>query len=105
MDTSQIKPGDTVAIQGSYSITLQIVDKVTLTGRIKIKGNYFDKNGRLMGEHYYHSHIVSMENYYKEEERKKLDQEKRSTFNQIKVDMRLSVDQLTRILNICNEVI
>jgi len=103
-DVSKIKPGDKIAIRGQWEITLKEVLKVTPTGRIKLtNGDTYDKKGRLMGEHYYHSHIVSMEDYEAEQKRKIEKKEKQEIFNQICLNMNLSTDQLRRILMICKE--
>ena len=105
MDTTTgIKPGDKVAISGQFEITIKEVLRITPTGRIKLtNGDTYDKNGRLTGDHYYHSHLVTMEYYEEEQKRKGEKREKQEVFNQICLNINLSKDQLERILKICKE--
>jgi hypothetical protein len=104
VDISKIKPGDKIAISGQFDISLKEVLKITPTGRVKLtNGDTYDKNGRLMGEHFHYSYIVSMEDYEAEQKRKIEKKEKQEIFNQICLNMNLSIDQLRRILMICKE--
>jgi hypothetical protein len=106
VDISKIKPGDKIAISGQFDISLKEVLKITPTGRVKLtNGDTYDKNGRLMGEHFHHSYIVSIEAYEIEQKRKKEDKKRKEILNKItNIGTRLlSMDQLTRILKIYEE--
>ncbi|MFA6185552.1 MAG: hypothetical protein WC720_05420 [Candidatus Shapirobacteria bacterium] len=105
VDVSKIRPGDKIAVSGQWEITLKEVLKITPTGRIKLmNGDTYDKKGRLIGEHYYHSHIVPMEAYEAEKRRKEEDTKKREILNKItNIGTKLTIDQLQRILKIYEE--
>jgi hypothetical protein len=105
-DLRKIKAGDEIAISRRFNNSLEKVAKVTPTGRIKLtNGDAYDKNGRLIGEHYNYSFIIPMKEYYKYIAERKEKEEKTEIFNQINLNMRLSKEQLERILAITKEAI
>lgn len=109
-DLKKLKAGDQVAISGlgyGNSMQLKIVDKITPIGRIKlINGETYNNQGRSMGDHYHHSYIYTVEEYNKEEERKRLMRERAKLLNEINeicINKNISAENLRRTLDILKE--
>jgi hypothetical protein len=108
-DLKKLKAGDQIAISGlGYgSMQLKTVDKITPTGRIKlINGETHNNQGRSMGEHYHHSYICTVEEYNKEEEKKRLTRERAGLLreiNEICINKNISAENLRRVLDILKE--
>jgi hypothetical protein len=102
-----LKIGDNVAISGYYSMALGKVKKITPTGRIELEnGHKYDNTGRLMGNHFHRSTIVSMEEYNTYMEKKEKENHKKDLIHKIvnRDFTYLSIDKLEKILKVIEEI-